>query len=228
MRKTIIFALVASCAIALALIGAPVQADTLHGFCSTASDCSATTIGGNPVIQFNGSAQFGFYDAGGPQMGTDLIVILSPTQIPNFTVDLGGTASGTATATLFNPGTPWTSAVPKLDSYLNIGSKPENPFSNYSGIDNGASQFFVYTLNIGSVTLNAQGGANPLFTVPGGLGAGDFVLDFLCTGQSCIGTPNSEALDSVGNTSVPEPSSLGFLSLGIVGLLGVARKRVTA
>jgi hypothetical protein len=232
MRKAILFALVATFAIALALTGAPVQADSLHGFCSTASDCSATTINGNPVIQFNGSGQFGFYDAGGPATGTDIVVFLSPTNLgSSITVNETNTGSSTGTASLVAG--EWTSG--KLDTFLGLSSNPENPFDNYggpSGIDSSATGFFVYELNLGTETLQdqAKDSSNPLFTISGGLGAGDFVLDFLCN-SDCIGTPNSEALDSAGpNTppSVPEPSSLSMLGLGVLGLLGFARKRFAA
>jgi hypothetical protein len=236
MRKTILFGLIATFAITLALSGAPVQADSLHGFCATASDCSATSVNGNPVIQFNGSAQFGFYDAGGPVgPGLDEIVILSTTNlgatIP-FDFSIGG-SSGTSLLSLFST-TPWSSGF--LDSYLGISASPQNPFNNYGGpmgIDTTVTGFFVYRAIGTGITLDDQAGElnNPLFTIPGGLGAGDFALDFfLPTGDSkWIGTPNSEALESVGpSTPVPEPSSLCMLGLGVISLLGFARKRFAA
>ena len=235
MRKRLLFALVVGFAIALALNVAPVQADSLHGFCTTASDCSATSVNGNPVIQFNGSAQFGFYDAGGPVTGLDEIVILSTTNV-GATIPLDfsiGGVPGTGALSLFST-TPFSSGA--LDSYLGISASPQNPFNNYGGpmgIDTTVTGFFVYRAFGADITLDNQAGElnNPLFTIPGGLGAGDFALDFfLPTGDSkWIGTPNSEALESVGPTTpVPEPSSLGMLGLSLVGLLGFARKRFAA
>jgi hypothetical protein len=236
MQRRLLFALVVTFAIALALTAAPVQADSLHGFCTTASDCSATSVNGNPVIQFNGSSQFGFYDAGGPVgPGSDEIVILSTTNVGAtipFDFSIGG-VPGTANLTLSST-TPWSSGA--LDSYLGISANPQNPFNNYGGpmgIDTAVTGFFVYTAIGNPITLDNQAGElnNPLFTIPGGLGAGDFALDFfLPEGDSkWIGTPNSEALGSVGPTTpLPEPSLLGMLGLGVVGLLGFARKRFPA
>jgi len=191
-------------------------------------------VNGNPVILFNGTAQFGFYDAGGPATGTDIVVFLSPTNLgSNFTVVQVGTGlNPIGSANLFS-NTEWTSGF--LDTFLGLSATPKNPFSNYggpTGIDNTVNGFFVYELTLFSQTLNPQGGSNPLFSFlpsggfpnnPGqaGLTTGDFVLDFLCTGATCIGTPNSEAL----GVGVPEPSSLALMLLG-VGLLFVMRKRI--
>jgi len=191
-------------------------------------------VNGNPVILFNGSAQFGFYDAGGPDTGTDIVVFLSPTNIgSNFTVVQVGTGLNIiGSANLFS-NTEWTSGF--LDTYLGLTSHPANPFNNYggpTGIDNTVNGFFVYELTLFSQTLNPQGGSNPLFSflpsggfpnnpAQAGLTAGDFVLDFLCTGSACIGTPNSEAL----GVGVPEPSSLMLMLLG-VGLVFAMRKRI--
>ena len=229
------FALVAAFAMALALTSTPVQADSLHGFCTTASDCVGTSVNGNPVIQFTGTAQFGFYDAGGPVTGTDAIVILSPTNVGGSIPLVGGGAlSGTGSLDLLSG--EWTGGF--LDSFLGISANPANPFSNYggpSGIDSSASGFFVYAGADAGITLNDQAGelSNPLFTVPGGLPAGDFALGFFLPNgaDKWIGTPNSEALESTGTTApvpTPEPSSLSMLGIGLLGMVAFARRRMLA
>ena len=137
-------------------------------------------------------------------------------------VQVGTNLNIIGSANLFS-NTEWTSGF--LDTFLGLSAHPENPFSNYggpTGIDNTVTGFFVYELTLSSQTLNPLGGSNPLFSIlagsfqnnPGqaGLTAGDFVLDFLCTGATCIGTANSEALGvGVPGVGVPEGSSLGML-----------------
>lgn len=198
----------------LALVSSSANADTLHGYCVslTCSDNGAIT----PVSSSSGSFSFGFYAAPGGQTGDDFLVFLSP-------VDLGssisvGTSGGTMSADLFSP-TLFTSG--QLDDYLSLSASPTNPFGNYggaSGLDSGATGFYVYTLDLGNQTLNGSGGSNPEFSVSG-LPGGTFILDFLTTADGTIATPNSAALEYV-----PEPSELSMLGIGL-GLLGLAAFR---
>jgi hypothetical protein len=202
----------------LALISSPANADTLHGYCVslTCSDNGAIT----PVSST--SFTFGFYADPSPQTGDDLLVFLSP-------VDLGssisvGTSGGTMSATLFSA-TLFTSG--QLDDYLGLNASPTNPFGNYggsTGLDPGITGFYVYTLDLGTQTLNGQGGSNPEFSVSG-LPVGTFILDFLTLPDDggTIATPNSAALEAV-----PEPSAFSMLGfgLGLLGLAAFGRRRV--
>ena len=204
---------------AIALVTTPTQADALHGFCTnvTCSDNGAIT----PVPTNNPS--FGFWDASGPVTGTDIIVVLSLT-------NLGGsialnptnvTGSPATSATLL--GTKWTSGF--LDTFLGLGAQPNNPFNNYggpTGLDPGATGFFVYELNLGTQTVQPQGNdlSGPLFSASN-LPPGTFILDFL--DPPGIATANSAALQVV-----PEPGTLALLGTGLLSLLGFARRKLNA
>jgi hypothetical protein len=195
---------------ALAFAGTVAKADTLHGY------CVSLTCGDNGAITpvSSTSFTFGFYADPSPQTGDDLLVFLSPTNVGS-SISVNGTLSaGLFSNTLFTTG--------QLDSYLGLNASPANPFGAYggaTGLDPGVTGFYVYTLDLGTKTLNGQGGSNPQFSVSD-LEQGTFILDFLTTEGGTIATPNSAALQAV-----PEPSSISLLGFGLMGLVGLGYAR---
>ena len=207
---------------------------TLHGFCAGAAQC--VDNGTNSPTSANPPADFGFTVS--PNTTGDLWVdILTPNNVtsgPTFT--LTGTSS--ATATLFSA-TAWTSG--SLQSYLGISGNPNNPIGAYlpstQALDPGATGFFVYQADLGTLTLQGPSNPNlsPLENIASGvLSQGSYIVGFLNTGTvanpNWDATANSGAIFETGipgttrggGGAAPEPSTwammlLGFASLGFAG-----------
>lgn len=202
---------------------------TLHGFCAGSGQC--VDNGTNSPTTANPPADFGFTTSPGPTSGDLWVDILAPNNVasgPSFT--LTGTSS--ATATLFST-TAWTSG--SLDTYLGISASPNNPIGAFlpstQALDPGATGFFVYQADLGTMTLQGPSNPNvsPLENITKGiLPQASYVVGFFNEGTvgspSWQATANSGAIFTTGPTSgggqgaVPEPSTWAMLLLGFAGL----------
>jgi hypothetical protein len=198
---------------------------TLHGFCNT-SDSGCVDNGTNTPTTLN-PPQFGFAGSGHSATGDVMLDILVPDTIsnPSTTYTISGPliSPTTFTASLFST-TPWTSG--QLDSYLHISASPANPIGAYlpsaQTFQPSATGFFVYDVNIGTVTLPSNSGAanSDLLTLNKGLLQGSYVVAFQgAAGTRLDATANSGAIFETGHmSSTPEPSTWAMLLLGFAGL----------
>lgn len=210
---------------------------TLHGFCGAAGQCADN--GTNSPTSNNPPTDFGFTVSPGPATGDLLLEILTPDNqalAPSFT--LTGTSSGTAT--LFSQ-TAWMSDT--LEKYLGLKATPANPIGAYlpstQALDPGADGFFVYQVNLGTLTLQGPNSPNvsPLENITAGvLPQGSYIVAFFNTGTAdkpkWDATANSGAIFETGipggggGGTVPEPSTWAMMLLGFAGL-GFAGYRKT-
>jgi hypothetical protein len=247
MRKLTLLAAGAFAAISgPALATQPVNAPTLHGFCSVANACPENVSHTNSPTSVNPPA-FGFSSGGHSESGILLLEILVPNVIQpsSFTLTSftpnGFLGNSTVTATLFDangalPGTPaWSTG--QLDTYLGITASPTNPIGSYlpvaQGYQAGASGFFVYQAIIGTaqnpITLPSNGSAADSYLMQLGqsLIQGSFVLAFLDQSGNYGATANSGAILEIGAPpppSVPEPATWAMMLAGF-GVTGFAIRR---
>jgi hypothetical protein len=199
---------------------------TLHGFCSTANPCSDN--GTNTPTSID-PPQFGFSAGGHDATGTVTIDILVPDndKLPASYAISGaflGKSVFTASEYLPKSGLAWTSG--DLDSYLGISAKPSDPIGAYlpttQTYDKGATGFYVFTANIGSVTLpsNSDFSDADLMTTGPGLLTGSYVVAFINQSGAYGTNSNSGAIFETGSSiATPEPASWALMLLG-VGLTG--------
>ena len=221
--------------------GGPASASALHGFCNgTTGTLANTCVDMNGHTTVGNSTEIGFASSGSSSVtGTFMLDILLPnddTAPASFNVtgingNMGGTAMRVGTST-------WASG--NLADFLGIKASPTNPIGAYldsteASLNAGATGFFVYQLTLDNFTLPKNSGTfasdQYQFDAISGLGVGSFVLGFLdCGSKGWCATANSGALlVDGGKTSVPEPSTLALLAVGMGGLsLALRRRRKAA
>ena len=228
MRPTSLFSALLG-AVALSALGTTagyadtITDDPLHGVCAGCIDNGTNT----PLV----SQPFSFSVSPGPQTGTLLIEVLEPTasQVPGAlpTISIVGGSSFTTSlhSGEFNSG--------DLGSFLGISASPNNPIGGFGA--GGVTSYSVYSANLGTQTLTANGptcdaggpgpgvvsGCLPKLNVSS-LPNNSYVVGFLETSTGNIATALSGAL------LVPGPvlgAGLPGLIAACSGLIALARRR---
>lgn len=240
---TQIFALVIMLTTASVIRADDASGDPLHGYCSPAATQCADNGTNSPTSQ-NPPTGFGFTVSPGPASGDLVIDLLAPNNLDPHPGDVVLKASGSVSGTfsLFGglPATAWTTG--DLATFLgDTGASPNNPIGAYlpstQTLDAGATGFFVYQLNLGTMTLNSPSNPNvfPLENLNLSVPIGSYIVGFFNEGTAAspnwVATANSGAIFETSPPGgcasctfggpVPEPSYASLLGL-FGGLMVVA------
>jgi PEP-CTERM motif-containing protein len=197
---------------------APAMADNIQLSCPL-----CTTPSGAPSLVSPGTTvAFSFIDVAKQTFtGDAFIAILVPTGGPAPTLT-GFSAEPTVS---FTSGTLGTALGDTLSyQFSSLASASAQVIPSPSG-------YTVYEFDLGTQTLGPKGAGVTGLVANAALGS--VIVGFLecaeCGKDGTFQTPLSESITTGGgSTTIPEPSSLSMLGIGLVGLLGLARRRLVA
>jgi hypothetical protein len=224
--------------------------DPLHGMVcnATGGGCSNLDNGTFAPITFGPNVTFAFDTSGQAQTGDLRLLFLIPdNEVPGTlpTINSTSISGGSAMVTALRAGVDWTGpAGSKLGDFIgsapfNNGSPP-NTFSaifpSSQALDVGETGFFVFTIDVGLVTLaaNSDTSTSVFFSPAGGLPVGTSILAVLNTdvaggsGNGIINTASSGQLLVQPTAAVPGPivgAGLPGLVAACAGLLALGRRR---
>ena len=193
--------------------GGAAKADDIH-LCATLAACA-----GNPNnVQFvsgGTTTAFVYGKFTSPTPDTLWIVVLTPV-----TNNSGGWNSGTNLWQVLgeSPAATFNTTFPNLNAAIDqLGT------AGFSAQSFNVQDFQVLTNWTGALDTSPQS-----FTLPGSPAAGDMYLAFLENGTDPHDVVTAASPWSSSLVNVPEPSSLVLLGVGLLGLVGLGRKLITA
>jgi PEP-CTERM motif len=196
--------------------------DPLHGFCFVGQTTCADNGSITTAASFSGS-DWGFWISPGPQTGLFNVVFAIPNNDPApSSVPVSGTIQGNLVSLNVPKVGAWTGGDLATVAGITLpgGASPPNPFPNFIGftqsVDASATGYTLYQGSFNVQTLQGQNDTTEM-DLSASLPVGSMIFGFEYVNH-WIATASSGVLFVDARDPVPEPSTLGVLGTGLLGL----------